>query len=84
MKVACWDSERDGPNAKTDGGRRVIKLDTDNLAIRLYDYAITGDHTSAVLFVGPNADANYDKWAEYCGDEDTTDDTSSHLVQCFG
>lgn len=90
MKI--WDSESDELcDYKEDEG--YIEIDKDNGVLILTNYELTGSHTTTLMFVGPNEDANARKWAKWVerhdggddGDEyNINTDTEEAIKSCFG
>lgn len=90
MKV--WDSECGLMEAQQDGC--FFAIDPENAAFILSSYETNGSSIGALLFLGPNADANAEKWFAWYQDSETEENEDKvpnftykpfdALKACFG
>jgi hypothetical protein len=87
-KGYIWDSESDNTPSPIEKDRYFIGLDNDNGVLRLDDQDL-GARSTSILFLGPNAKENAERWAAYAIAKAIDDADGDFLVDtlikdCFG
>ena len=84
LNTLFWDSENGRKLPATDVN--VVDLGGDNCAV----FNLDDGPTAAITFIGPDADANFDKWVEWEANSEADETTEDYrfairaaILNCF-